>query len=119
LGLREGRARVRQQDLTILRDRANLEQGLHSAGHELAITVRELANSYEQYLAYRETRAAALTNLMVQIEEGWVGRGISLNGLVAENTFDLSRPDLRPAKMGLPKPPDKEPEGPKFGEDRK
>ena len=31
LGLREGRARVREQDLIILRDRANLEQGLHAA----------------------------------------------------------------------------------------
>jgi len=66
LGLREGRARVREQDLIILRDRANLEQGVHAMSHDLAITLRELASSYEQYLAYRQARAAALTNLQVQ-----------------------------------------------------
>ena len=66
IGLREGRARVREQDLIILRDRANLEQGLHAAGHELAITTRSLESSYEQYLAYRATRTAALENLITQ-----------------------------------------------------
>ena len=78
LGLREGRARVREQDLIILRDRDNLDQGLHAARHDLAITVRALESSFEQYLAYRETRAAALTNLLVQIEEQKAGRGIYL-----------------------------------------
>ncbi len=87
LGLREGRARVREQDLIILRDRGNLEQGLHAAGHELAVTVRELENTYEQYLAYRETRAAALQNLQVQIEEQRQGRGIYLTVLQALNDW--------------------------------
>jgi outer membrane protein TolC len=67
LGLREGRARVRQQSLLIARDRANLEQALHAAVHNLAVVVRELDSAYEQYLAQKETRAAALENLRVQI----------------------------------------------------
>lgn len=87
LGLREGRARVREQDLIILRDKANLEQGLHAAGHDLAITVRELENSFEQYRAYRETRAAALENLLVQMAEQKAGRGIYLSVLQALNDW--------------------------------
>src|SRR5262249_46813646 len=83
LGLREGRARIREQDLIILRDRANLDQGLHAASHDLAGTVRGLDSSFEQCLAYRETRAAALTNLLVQIEEQKTGRGIYLSVLQA------------------------------------
>ena len=83
LCLREGRARVREQDLIILRDRANLEQGLHAASHDLATTVRALDSAYEQYLAFRETRAAALQNLLVQIEEQREGRGIYLSVLQA------------------------------------
>lgn len=87
LGLRQGRALVREQDLIILRDRANLEQGLHAAGHDLASTTRSLESSFEQYLAYREMRAAALTNLLVQIEENKAGRGIYLNVLQALNDW--------------------------------
>lgn len=87
LGLRQGRAQVREQTLIIQRDRANLEQALHAAGHELAVTVRELENSYEQYLAYRETRAAALTNLQVQVAELGAGRGIYLSVLQALNDW--------------------------------
>ena len=88
LGLREGRARVREQDLIILRDRANLEQGLHAAAHDLAITVRDLESSYEQYLAFRETRAAADRNLIVQIERvPRSARSIYLNVLQALNDW--------------------------------
>jgi outer membrane protein TolC len=87
LGLREGRARVREQDLIILRDQANLQQGLHAATHELAITARSLESSFEQYLAYRDTRAAALENLVVQIAEQRVGRGIYLSVLQALNDW--------------------------------
>src|SRR5206468_1927562 len=74
LGLRNGRALVREQDLIILRDRANLEQGLHAAGHDLATTTRSLESAFEQYQAYQQTRSAALTNLLVQIEENRAGR---------------------------------------------
>src|SRR5205085_3146637 len=42
LGLRQGRAQVRQQSLIVARDRANVEQQLHAAIHELAMTARDL-----------------------------------------------------------------------------
>jgi outer membrane protein TolC len=87
LGLREGRARVRQQTLLIARDRANLEQGLHAAIHSLAITLRDLANAYEQYLAYKEMRAAALVNLRVQIDDFHERGGIYLTVLQALNDW--------------------------------
>jgi outer membrane protein TolC len=49
LGLREGRARVREQDLIILPDKANLEQGLHAASGDLAVTVRDSATGEERW----------------------------------------------------------------------
>jgi len=87
LGLRQGRAQVRQQTLLIARDRANLEQGVHAAVHELASTIRDLDNAYEQYLAYKETRAAAYENLKVQIEQFQARRNIYLNVLQALNDW--------------------------------
>ena len=87
LGLREGRARVREQDLIILRDRANLDQGLHAASHDLAITTRGLENNFEQYLAYREARAAALANVKVQFDYFNAGTVIYLVVLQALNDW--------------------------------
>jgi outer membrane protein TolC len=66
LGLRQGRAQVRQEKLLIERDRANLDQGLHNAIHELTGTVRDLDSAYKQYKAYQETRIAAEHNVKVQ-----------------------------------------------------
>jgi outer membrane protein TolC len=87
LGLREARARVRQSSLLILRDKANLDQGLHFAASSVAITVRDIDNFYEQYKAFRETRAAALDNLKVQIEQFRARRNIYLNVLQALNDW--------------------------------
>jgi outer membrane protein TolC len=87
LGLRQGRARIRQQELIIARDRANIEQALHAAAHSLASTVRDLDSAYEQYQALKETREAALTNLRVQIEQFRVRRNIFLNVLQALNDW--------------------------------
>ncbi|MCO6453941.1 MAG: TolC family protein [Pirellulaceae bacterium] len=67
LGLRRERAGVRRQELLLARDRANLDQGLHNAAHQLALAVRNVARSYEQYLTLRETREAARKNLEVQV----------------------------------------------------
>ncbi len=67
LGLRRERALMRRQELLISRDRANLQQGLHAASHTIAANLRNLAQFHEQYLAFRETRAAATTNLKVQM----------------------------------------------------
>jgi outer membrane protein TolC len=83
LGLRQGRAQLRQEKLLIERDRANLEQGLHNAIHELTSTVRDLDNAYEQYQAYKEARAAAEINVKVQNETFRAGKSIYLNVLQA------------------------------------
>lgn len=66
LGLRRERAQLRQRELILVRDRANLAQGLHAASHDLATTVRSLGRAYEQYLAFREAREAAAENLKIQ-----------------------------------------------------
>jgi outer membrane protein TolC len=87
LGLREGRAKVREQDLIILRDRANLEQGLHSAGHDLATVVRALASSYKQYKAYTEMRASAEFNRDFQLNNWRNGLGLYINYLQAVNDW--------------------------------
>jgi outer membrane protein TolC len=66
LGLRQGRAQVRQQELIIARDQANVDQDIHLAIHQLASTLRDLDSAYEQYRAFKITREAAATNVRVQ-----------------------------------------------------
>jgi len=90
LGLRQGRAQVRQERFTIARDRANEEQGVHAALHQLAGTLRDLDSAYEQYLAYKETRAAATANLQTQFDlfkQGGPKSVIYLNVLQALNDW--------------------------------
>lgn len=87
LTLRYGRAQVRQEKLLIERDLANLQQGMHAAIHELAISVRNLDSAYEQYLAFKEARAAADTNVRVQNEKFRAGQSIYLNVLQALNDW--------------------------------
>ncbi len=74
LGLRQPRAAMRQQELLIARDRANLTQGLHNASHGLAANYRNMAQYYDQYLAYRDTREAAQINLDRQLADFRTGR---------------------------------------------
>jgi outer membrane protein TolC len=83
LGLRSDRARLRQRELILARDRANLEQGLFAASHRLATTVRNLDRAYEQYLAFKEAHEAASINLNQQMAEYRNDRVIFLNVLVA------------------------------------
>ena len=66
LGLRQARAQLRQRELILARDQANLAQGLHAASHDLATTLRSLELAYEQYRAYSAARTAALENLQIQ-----------------------------------------------------
>jgi outer membrane protein TolC len=87
LGLRQGRALVRQSELTISRDRANVEQGMHSALHQLAATVRDLDSAYEQYLAFKETRVAADANVRAQKAKFDTGQTIYLSVLQAINDW--------------------------------
>lgn len=74
LGLRRGRASLRQAELLLMQDRANLQQGLHAAAHQLAASIRNLDQYYEQYLAYAEARQAARANLQRQLEDYRQGR---------------------------------------------
>jgi outer membrane protein TolC len=87
LGLRQGRAQIRQQKLLIARDRANVLQQVHLAVHQLASTLRDLDSAYEQYEAFKETRAAADVNLRVQNEKFRAGQTIYLNVLQALNDW--------------------------------
>ncbi|MCU0876208.1 MAG: TolC family protein [Pirellulaceae bacterium] len=66
LGLRQARAQLRQRELILARDQANLDQGLHAVSHNLATTVRALDESYMQYEAFRAARDAATQNLPIQ-----------------------------------------------------
>lgn len=81
IGLRQGRATMRRQELVIARDRANLQQGLHSAGHQLATSIRSLDQLYEQYQAFREARIAARINMDYQLARLKTGTGILINVL--------------------------------------
>lgn len=89
LGLRQGRAAVRQEKLIIERDRANLQQGLHAALHELAQSVRELETNYEQYLAYKLARSAAEANEAVQKARVKVGNKAGFDLEVRQAIIDL------------------------------
>ena len=83
LGLRQSRAGLRRTELVIARDRANLQQGLHAAVHDLASSVRALDQAYLQYLAFKEAREAARENLDQQTADWHAGRVIFLNVLQA------------------------------------
>jgi hypothetical protein len=74
---------MRQAELILVRDRANLEQGTHAALNEVATGVRNISQFYEEYKAFRETRTAARINLEQQLAEWRFGRTIFLNVLQA------------------------------------
>src|SRR5262249_8581466 len=77
-GLRQSRAALRQQELTLFRDQSNLDQGLHSASQTLALRVRNLAQYYDQYLAFQKAREAAEKNIdyrLTRFRVGAAGRG--------------------------------------------
>ncbi len=66
LGLRSERAALRQQELLIARDRANLAQGVHQMVHTLAGNLRNLDQFYAQYKRLQAVREAAALNLEQQ-----------------------------------------------------
>ncbi len=85
LGLRRDRALLRQQELVIRRDRANLQQGLHQAIHLLALNLRNLEQFYEQYRRFQAVRDAAKTNLdaqMAKFNEGLIQFIVVLQAIV-------------------------------------
>jgi outer membrane protein TolC len=83
LGLRAERANLRRQELVLMRDRANLDQGVHAAVHSLSTAVRRLDQLYEQYLAFTEARQANFDNLRQQQALYAAGSGLLLNVLSA------------------------------------
>jgi outer membrane protein TolC len=83
LGLRQGRANLRRQELLIMRDQANLQQGMHQMIHDLAINYRNLDQFFEQYIAFKEAREAARLNYENQVGEAISGRAEFLNVLQA------------------------------------
>lgn len=83
IGLRAGRAGLRRAELLIVRDRANLDQGMHAMVHSLATNIRSLDQAYENYSAFKAAREAARVNLDSQILRYQTGQGILLNVLQA------------------------------------
>lgn len=83
LSLRESRARVRNTELLITKDRANIQQAIHQTEHALATSLRSLDLNLEAYETYRDARAASTDNVRVQKAEFENGRVNFLNWLVA------------------------------------
>ncbi len=64
---------MRQSQLLIRRDRANLDQGLHQMQHLLALNLRNLDQFYAQYERFQAVRRAARANLEQQLAQYNVG----------------------------------------------
>jgi outer membrane protein TolC len=69
LGQRRARALLREQELILARDRANLDQAMLEAVHEIAATLRRIDLQFSRYEALRETRIAAVANLRQQLAD--------------------------------------------------
>lgn len=83
MGLRRDRASLRRQELVLARDRANLEQGIFQMVQQLTINYRNLDQFFEQYVAFKEARAAARQNYENQAAEFVAGRREFINVLQA------------------------------------
>jgi len=91
LGLRQSRAGLRQRELIIMRDRANLQQGLHNSTHVLATSYRNVAQYYKQYKDYQAASQASEVNLHFQRAAYLAGRTIYLNVLQAITAWGNAR----------------------------
>ena len=83
LTLRESRARVRNTELLITRDRANIQQAIHQTEHALATSLRSLDQSLKQYEAFRDARLASEKNVKAQEERADAQIQTILNQLIA------------------------------------
>ncbi len=81
LSLRKSRAEVRNRELLIARDRANIQQNLHQIEHLLATSLRTIDQSYLQYEAFRDARQAGKENLDERIARNNAGIENFLNFL--------------------------------------
>lgn len=85
IGLRLERATLRQRELIVRRDQANLEQGLHQVQHLLAVSLRNIEQFYAQYERFQAVRRAARINLeqqLAQYNEGIVQFIVVLQAIV-------------------------------------
>lgn len=87
LGMRAERAAVRQRELMMARDRANIDQLMHQITHDVALNLRNLEQYYEQYQAYVDATKAARENYEIQYAGYSQGRIILLNVLDAINSW--------------------------------
>lgn len=87
LTLRAGRAELRQNELLLANDRANLQQGLLRASHSLAAILRSIDSLYEQREAFQIARRAARVSLEKQILTFGTGQNSFVEVLLAINTW--------------------------------
>jgi outer membrane protein TolC len=85
--LRAERADLRQNELLLAADRANLQQGLLSASHDIAFTLRTIDQLQQQYVAFQNARSASQDSLALQSAEFGEGRTTFLDFLLAVNTW--------------------------------
>ena len=83
LGLRQGRASLRRQELILAQDQINLDQRIHQMVHQLTINYRNLDQFFEQYVAFQDAREAALVSFENQVAEVQAGRREFINVLQA------------------------------------
>ena len=91
LTLRADRAALRQVELLLANDRANLKQGLLQASHEIASILRSIEQLYAQYKAFGEARKASEDSLEQIFQEFQTGRVNLLEYLLAINTWASSK----------------------------
>ncbi len=82
-GLRQSRASLRRNELILLQDQKNLEQGIHQMVHQLTINYRNLDQFYLQIEAFREAREAARINYDNQAAAVGTGEREFINVLTA------------------------------------
>lgn len=85
--MRADRANLRQNELLLASDRANLQQGLLRASHAIASDLRFIEQLYAQYAAFKVARSAAEDSLIQQFAQFGVGRVIFVDVLLAINTW--------------------------------
>lgn len=87
LTLRGDRANLRQNELLLMQDRAQLSQGLLEASHRIAFSLRTIEQLQQQYVVFKRARTAARANLDLQFEEFRTGRTNFVDVLLAINTW--------------------------------
>lgn len=85
--MRADRANLRQNELLLASDRANLQQGLLRASHAIASDLRFIEQLYAQYAAFKVARSAAEDSLIQQLASYGADQIIFVDVLLAINTW--------------------------------